>query len=132
VISLVIVGAQLAALALAVAILVRRPALPGRRLRWAALILTALVAVVLAPYTVADSGAAASYLLGVPVLAAALPAAADGAGRYVTAATVVGAATVGIWAFLLALGIGMAFLPGALLLVGALAADRASGVARRA
>lgn len=131
VISLVIVGAQLGALAIAVVMVVRRPAVPGRRLRWAALILTALVAVVLAPYTVADSGTAASYLLGVPVLGAALPVAADGAGRYVTAATVVGASTVGMWAFLLALGIGMAFLPGALLLIGALAADRVSGVPYR-
>ena len=32
-----------------------------------------LVAAALTPYTVDDSGAAASYLLGVPVVAATLP-----------------------------------------------------------
>jgi hypothetical protein len=130
VISLVIVVAQLGALAVAVVLVVRRPAEPARRLRWAALILTALVAVVLTPYTVADSGAAASYLLGVPALGAALPVAADLAGRSVTAATAVGAAAIAAWSLLLALGIGLAFLPGALLLVGALAAGRASGAPR--
>ena len=49
----------------------------GRTGRWAVFGLTVVIAAALTPYTVADSGSAAVYLLGVPVVAAAIPVLAD-------------------------------------------------------
>ena len=94
-----------------------------RRLRWATFWLTTAVSVALAPYTVADSGVAASYLLGVPVIAAALPVLADRRGVARTAADAVGALVMSGWGLLLGLGIGVAFLPGALLLIAGVIID---------
>lgn len=126
-IAAVILGAFLAAVAIGVVVVVRRPARTDRVLRWSAFLLTVAVAALLTPETVADSGAAAGYLLGVPVLAAAVPVIADAAGRLVGVADVVGGVVLVLWALLLALGIGAAFLPPAALSIAALMA----GLARR-
>jgi hypothetical protein len=97
-----------------------------RVLRWAPFALTVAVVAVLTPYTVADSGAAAGYLLGVPLVAAVLPVLADLAGRGVLAAEAVGAAVMTVWGLLLALGIGGYFLPLALLLLVAFCVELTS------
>ncbi|HEX8628619.1 MAG TPA: hypothetical protein VF755_10665 [Catenuloplanes sp.] len=106
-----------------------------RRLRWLVLGSTVAVAAALTPYTVADSGAAAWYLLGVPVIAAVVPVVADAAGVAAGAADAAGAVVLTGWALLLALGVGTAFLPGGVLLcalaVAALASDGPSARARR-
>lgn len=107
--------------------LVQPPDRRRRFLRLAVLALTTLVSAMLTPTTIADSGAAAGYLLGVPVVAAALPVLASAAGRLVTPAHVVGALALTAWGLILALGIGFAFLPSAALLVAA----AVSRVARR-
>lgn len=112
--------ALLAAAVLGLGIALRWPQLGGRRLRQAALAMTVAVAVALAPYTVADSGVWSLYLLGVPVVAAGVPVVADLAGAGRVAADAFGAVVLTGWALLLALGIGAAFLPGALVLVMAL------------
>ncbi|AVT30614.1 hypothetical protein C6361_15280 [Plantactinospora sp. BC1] len=110
-------AALAAVLAVGVLVLLGRGGDGAPLLRWSGLLITALVAVVLAPFTVEDSGAAAIVLLGVPVLAAALPALAQrfvprGAGYLDLLAAVV----IGGWGLLLALGgLGVAFLPSALL-----------------
>ncbi|MGK5742900.1 hypothetical protein [Micromonospora sp. URMC 103] len=74
------------------------------------------IVVALLPFTVEDSGAAATYLLGVPVVAAAGALVADFAGRAVGITTVVAALAMLVWGLLLALGIGLWFVPPALLL----------------
>lgn len=95
-----------------------------RVLRWGALAIAVVAAVVLTPYTVGDSGGAAAFLLGVPVVVAAIPVTIDLlVGRGVLLASWVGAVAVAIWGLLLALGIGAAFLPAALLLIAAAAAE---------
>jgi hypothetical protein len=100
-----------------------RPTAADRKLRWTAFGLTLAVAGALAPATVADSGGAAVFLLGVPVMLAALPVAADRFGRAVIVAEAVAACgTIG-WGLLLGLGIGAAFLPIGLLLVALLVVD---------
>jgi hypothetical protein len=125
-IAVVTATAILAAVLAGVLIAARSAKRRQRHLRRAALVLNLIVAVALAPYTVADSGAAAGFLLGVPVLAATVPVIADLTGTARLAADAVGAvATIG-WALLLALGIGTAFLPGGLLLVIVLAIDLTS------
>jgi hypothetical protein len=113
---------------------VRRPANATRMARWIAFGLLAAEAAVLAPATVADSGVAASYLLGVPVLAALLAVVADLTGHAVAAADLIAATVVTVWAILLLLGLGVAFLPPAVLLFAAFAADlskRRSTIATR-
>jgi uncharacterized membrane protein len=92
---------------------VRKPADAPRVVRWTALGLLVAEAVVLVPYTVADSGGAASYLLGVPVLAALV---AVIAGHVVPAADLVAAIGVTVWGLLLMLGLGVVFLPAGVLL----------------
>jgi MFS family permease len=68
----------------------------------------------------ADSGeGATAYLLGVPLVAAVVPMIGDRTGRLVLLLDLIGAAVMGAWSLLLALGIGCAFLPSALLLFGA-------------
>jgi hypothetical protein len=115
-------AALLAALAVGGLVAVRRPAAADRALRRAGLVLTALVAAVLTPSTVEDSGVAAAYLLGVPVAGAAIPLLAELRDSAVTLADAVGAAVVTGWGLLLALGIGMFFLPGGFLLLAAMIA----------
>ncbi|MEV4756959.1 hypothetical protein AB0J86_17850 [Micromonospora sp. NPDC049559] len=100
--------ALLAVLAVGLLLLVRRPADPRPLLRRSALLILLLTAALLAPLTVRDSGAAAIFLLGVPVAAAALPLLLP---RRTT--DLVAGAVVLVWAVLLALGLGFAFLPGA-------------------
>lgn len=105
---------------------VRKPANATRVVRWIALALLAAEAVVLIPYTVADSGAAASYLLGVPVLGALLAVVADLVGRAVVMAELIAALVVTAWAVLLMVGFGIIFLPAAVLLFIAFAGDLAT------
>jgi hypothetical protein len=116
-IGAVTVGAIAAVLLVGVAVLVRRPPDVRWVVRWSALAITVLVAAALTPYTVDDSGAAAAYLLGVPVVAALLPVLAQWAGRLTGVADVVAALGITGWGLLLGLGIGVAFLPAVLLLV---------------
>lgn len=113
----VTVGAIAAVLLVGVVVLVRRPPDARRVARWSALAITVLVAAALTPYTVDDSGAAAAYLLGVPVVAALLPVLAQWAGRLTGVADVVAALGITGWGLLLGLGIGVAFLPAVLLLI---------------
>ncbi|XTZ14673.1 hypothetical protein ACQSSU_24850 [Micromonospora echinospora] len=98
----------------------------GRLLRLLAFAATTGTAVALSPFTVADSGAAAGYLLGVPVGVAVLPLVADLAGRAVGITTTVGALVMLFWALLLGLGIGGWFLLPALLLGAAAVAGISS------
>jgi len=102
----------------------------GRRLvRWSGLAITALVAVVLTPFTVEDSGTAAFVLLGVPVVVAALPPLAQRfAPRLAGYVDLVAAVAIGGWGLLLALGgLGVAFLPTALLLLAGAALNLVPG-----
>ncbi|MDG4785820.1 hypothetical protein O7626_07745 [Micromonospora sp. WMMD1102] len=111
-------GALVAVLAVGVLVLTGRGGEGQRLVRWSGLVITVLVALVLAPLTVEDSGAAAALvLLGVPVLAAALPALAQQlAARLAGYLDLVAAVAIGGWGLLLALGgLGVAFLPSALL-----------------
>ncbi|MFC4019887.1 hypothetical protein ACFOW4_18350 [Micromonospora sp. GCM10011542] len=121
--NLTALAALTAAALTVVAVAVRRPPSATRWLRRAALVITVLVAGVLTPYTVADSGAAAWYLLGVPVVVAALPVAADQIGIGRLAADVIGALAMTGWALLLGLGIGPALFPSALLMIVVVALD---------
>ncbi|SIR89361.1 hypothetical protein [Micromonospora avicenniae] len=109
--SFVTLGALAAVVAVGVLLLIRRPAAAQRLVRLAGLVITVLVAAVLTPWTVQDSGAAASYLLGVPVLAATVPMLASRSARLAGIADLVAAAVICGWGLLLALGIGVAFLP---------------------
>ena len=88
----------------------------GRTGRWAVLGLTVVIAAALTPYTVEDNGSAAVYLLGVPVVLAAIPVLADLAGVGVRAATAIAAVAMLAWGLILGLGIGGWFLIPALLL----------------
>ncbi len=63
-----------------------------------------------------DSGVAASYLLGVPTIAALLPLAADLVGRAVGVTTTLAAIVVLAWGLLLGLGDGVYFVIPALVL----------------
>jgi hypothetical protein len=88
----------------------------SRWLRWAALGSAVVAAVVLAPAAARDSGSFAAVLLGVPVVLAALPAGWDLVTGRPGAAIEWPAAILAMgWAVLLALGIGLAFVPAALL-----------------
>ncbi|MFI6821590.1 hypothetical protein ACIBJE_11645 [Micromonospora sp. NPDC050187] len=92
------------------------PGAVGRVLRLLAFAATAGIAIALLPFTVADSGASAGYLLGVPVAAAACPLIADLTGRAVGITTAVGALVMLVWGLILGLGIGLWFILPALLL----------------
>ncbi|MBQ1037229.1 hypothetical protein [Micromonospora sp. C81] len=124
-IDLVTVGAIVGVLLVGVVVPVRKPVDARRVVRWSALVITVLVAAALTPYTVDDSGAAASYLLGVPVVAATLPVLAQRIGRLTVVADVVAALIITAWGLLLGLGIGGAFLPVAVLLVASIVGIRA-------
>ncbi len=94
----------------------------GRVLRLLAVAATVGIAIALLPFTVEDSGGAAGYLLGVPVVAAVVPLLADLAGRAVTVTTALGALVMLAWGLLLGLGIGLWFaIPALLLGVAAIA-----------
>ncbi|WP_328654941.1 hypothetical protein OG598_14570 [Micromonospora sp. NBC_00330] len=123
--GLATVGAIVGVLLVGLVVLVRKLADTRSVLRWSALAITALVAAVLAPFTVDDSGAAAGYLLGVPVVAALLPVLAQRVGRLTVVADVVAALVLTGWGLLLGLGIGVAFLPAVILLLASAAGTRA-------
>ncbi|MEU8015696.1 hypothetical protein AB0B74_06980 [Micromonospora parva] len=116
-IGVVSVGAVVGVLLVGLVVLLRRPADTRSVLRWSALAITVLVAAALTPFTVDDSGAAAGYLLGVPVVAAVLPVLAQRLGRLTLAADLVAALVITGWGLLLGLGIGGAFLPAVALLL---------------
>ncbi|BCL15980.1 hypothetical protein [Micromonospora sagamiensis] len=99
------------------------PQAVGRVLRLLAFAATIGIAAALLPFTVSDSGASASYLLGVPVVAAACPLVADLVGRAVAVTTTIGALVMLAWGLLLGLGIGLWFLLPALLLGAAVVAS---------
>lgn len=133
--AIVFLIALLASVLVGIVVVARWSTGGRRRLRWLVLGLTVAVAAGLSPHTVADSGAAAWYLLGVPVLAALVPVVADAAGVATGVADAAGAVLMTGWGLLLALGIGTAFLPGGVLLcalaVAALAPGRPVGGAQR-
>lgn len=99
------------------------PRVVGRALRLLAFATTLGTATSLLPVTVADSGAATSYLLGVPLAAALLPLVADLTGRAVGVATALGALVMLCWGLLLGLGDGVYFVIPALLLGAAAVAS---------
>ncbi|HYN96268.1 MAG TPA: hypothetical protein VES42_20690 [Pilimelia sp.] len=107
--------ALLAAVVLGMVISIRGGPRASRRLRWAAFGSTLIAIAALTPYTVADSGAASLYLLGVPAVAAAVPLIADLIGVARIPADLCGAAVMIGWAVLWGLGIGSAFRPGGVL-----------------
>ncbi|MET8262478.1 hypothetical protein ACWD8I_10495 [Micromonospora arida] len=119
--GLAAVGAIVGVLLVGLVVLVRKPANTRSVLRWSALAITALVAAVLVPFTVDDSGTAASYLLGVPVVAALLPVLAQWVGRLTVVADLMAALILTGWGLLLGLGIGVAFLPAVILLIASAA-----------
>ncbi|MET8360214.1 hypothetical protein [Micromonospora sp. NPDC005171] len=119
--GLATVGAIVGVLLVGLVVLVRKPADARSVLRWSALAITVLVAAALTPFTVDDSGAAASFLLGVPVVAAILPVLAQRVGRLTLIADLVAALVITGWGLLLGLGIGGAFLPAAILLIASAA-----------
>lgn len=107
-----IVGGVLALFVIVAALLYlsRRRGAPqalGRSLRLVALGLTLGIVVALLPDTVSDNGSATGYLLGVPVVAALLPLAADLTGRAVGATTALCALVMLAWGLLLGLGDGV-------------------------
>ncbi|MFY1616940.1 hypothetical protein [Micromonospora sp. WMMD736] len=118
-VDLVIVGAVVGVL-----VVVRRPVDARRVLRWSALAITVLVAAALTPFTVDDSGPAASYLLGVPVVAATMPVLAQRFGRLGGVVDLVAALVIAAWGLLLGLGIGGAFLPATVLLIAGAVVSR--------
>jgi len=83
-------------------------------LRWTALVLAAAAAAVLFVRVWADSGTFAIWGLGLPVLLS-IPPIVAGSSRYSTLVT--GASAIGqlAWAVVLALGVGVYFLPAAFL-----------------
>ncbi|RQX14987.1 hypothetical protein DDE19_21360 [Micromonospora ureilytica] len=120
-IALATIGAIVGVLLVGLVVLVRKPADTRSVLRWSALAITVLVAAALTPFTVDDSGAAATYLLGVPVVAALLPVLAQRIGRLAVVAELVAALVLTGWGLLLGLGIGGAFLPAVILLIASAA-----------
>jgi hypothetical protein len=122
-----IVGGVLALFLAAAALVYLRghggtPGVVGRALRLLAFAATVGIVVALLPFTVEDSGGAAVYLLGVPLLAAVLALVADLTGRAVGVTTTVAALVMLGWGLLLGLGIGMWFtLPALILGIAAIA-----------
>lgn len=119
--GLATVGATVGVLLVGLVILLRKPSDTRSVLRWSALAITVLVAAALTPFTVDDSGAAAGYLLGVPVVAASLPILAQRAGRLTLVADLLAALVLTGWGLLLGLGVGVAFLPAVILLIASAA-----------
>jgi hypothetical protein len=107
------------------------PGAAGRTLRLLAFAATVCIVVALLPFTIADSGTAAIYLLGVPVVAAAGALVADLARRAVGISTTIAALVTLAWGLILGLGIGPWFVvPGLLLVMAAVAtvSSRHAGV----
>ena len=103
----------------------------SRWLRWAALAAAAVTATVLAPASASDSGSFAVVLLGVPVALAAIQVGSELVTGHPWAAVDWPTAILALgWALLLALGIGLAFVPAALLQLAA--AATATGIGRSA
>jgi hypothetical protein len=102
------------------------PGAAGRMLRLLAFAVTVAMVVALSPFTIADSGTAAIYLLGVPVVAAVGPLVADRARRAVGITTTVAALVMLTWGLILGLGIGLWFVVPALLLAMAAVATASS------
>jgi hypothetical protein len=99
----------------------------SRWLRWAALGAAVVAAAVFAYAAARDSGWFAAVLLGVPVVLAALPVGWDlVTGRPHAAIDLTAAILAMGWAVLLALGIGLAFVPAALLQLAAAATTSAA------
>jgi hypothetical protein len=99
----------------------------SRWLRWAALGAAVVAAAVLASTVARDSGWFAAVLLGVPVVLAALPVGWDLITGRPQAAIDWSAAILAMgWAVLLALGIGLALVPAALLQLAAAATASAA------
>jgi hypothetical protein len=99
----------------------------SRWLRWAALGAAVFAAAVLAPAAARDSGSFAAVLLGVPVVLAAFPVGWHlVTGRPQAAIDWLAAILAMGWAVLLALGIGLAFVPAALLQLAAAATGSAA------
>jgi hypothetical protein len=99
----------------------------SRWLRWAALGAAVVAGAVLAPAAARDSGWFAAVLLGVPVVLGALPVGWDMVtGRPVAAIEWPAAVLAMGWAVLLALGIGLVFMPAALLQLAAAATASAT------
>jgi hypothetical protein len=113
----VVGGATLAVLVTAAVLVAKRPSETRGILRWSSLALTVVVVLLVGPWTVSDSGASALFLLGVPVVAAVIPTVARLAGRESVVADAIGGMVMAAWGVLLGLGIGAAFIPGALLLL---------------
>jgi hypothetical protein len=91
-------------------------------LRWTAFATAAVAVAMLAPVVARDSRWFATVLLGVPVVLAALPVGlARITGRAWSGIDWLAAILAMAWAVLLALGIGVAFLPAALLQLAAAA-----------
>lgn len=115
-------------LAVLAAVMVRRAPGPAaeqwsRWLQWAGLAAAVVAAIALGPDAVQDSGWFAIVLIGVPVVLAALPPLWDlTVGRGGAAVGWLAAVVAVGWALLLALGIGLAFLPAAFLMLAAAAA----------
>ena len=113
------------ALALAVALLpaVRRggSSAVARALRWLALAAVVVAAAFLAASTWEDSGTFAILALGLPLLLCLAPLLVP--SRLVAPVTWGAAAALLAWSVLLGLGIGLHFLPAALLQVAAAAAE---------
>ncbi len=101
--------------AVAAALLIGKPADGRRIVRPAGVAIVVLTAGLLAPFTVQDSGPAAVYLLGVPVVAALLPVLAQRVGVAARAVDLLAGVVIAAWGLLLGLGIGAAFLPAAFL-----------------
>jgi len=92
------------------------PDAAGRMLRLLAFAATVSMVVALSPFTIADSGAAAIYLLGVPLVAAVGALVADLVRRAVGITTTAAALVMLTWGLILGLGIGPWFVLPALLL----------------
>ncbi|RMB59899.1 hypothetical protein [Tessaracoccus antarcticus] len=101
----------------------RRGAGAAGNLRRAACGLTWVVALALTPTTFHDAGAAAGYLLGVPLVISIIVFLRDLSGRSVLVVEATAGLTMLAWSLLLALGIGLAFLPSALLFLCAFGFD---------
>jgi hypothetical protein len=135
------VGALVGVVAVVAVLLIGRPADGRRIVRFAGAAIVVLTAGLLAPFTVQDSGSAATYLLGVPVVAALLPVLAQWLGVAARVADLFAGVVIGGWGLLLGLGIGPAFWPAAFLYLasavvapgpGAAPAGREKGGAGRA
>ncbi len=79
--------------------------------------LTVGLVIVTAPRAFEDLGASAGYVLAIPVLLIMALAFADMSQRHVRLITAVVAMALLVWALLLALSVGLAFLPSVLLLL---------------